>query len=117
MALDYGVDDSLDFPLFRGVNNVGHIDSLHGFVRRDFENVKSVNSSEFFLFRFRRTRHTRKFVIQTEIVLERYRRVSFVFVSDRNVFFRFDSLVQAFGISSAYHQTTGKFVDDYDFAV
>ena len=117
VTLDYGVDDSLDFPLFRGVNNVGHIDSLHGFVCGDFENVKSVNSSEFFLFRFRRTRHTRKFVIQTEIVLERYRRVSFVFVSDRDVFFRFDSLVQAFGISSAYHQTTGKFVDDYDFAV
>ena len=117
VALHNGVDDSFYLALFRGINNVGHIDSLNGFVGGNFENVESVNGSELFFLGFSRTGHTRKFVIKTEVVLESNRCVSFVFVSDRNVFFRFDCLVKTFRISSADHKTTRELVDDNDFAV
>ena len=56
-------------------------------------------------------------MVKTEVILESDGSVSFVFVSDRNVFFRFDCLMQTLGISSADHKTTRKLVDDYDFAV
>ena len=99
------------------VDYIRVIFSRDGFVGGYFQNVKTVNSAEFLFLRFCGTGHTGKFFIKPEVVLEGNGRVSFVFVTDFNAFFRFYRLMQTVGISSADHQTTGKFVYYYDLAV
>ncbi len=106
-----------DFTFHGRIYHVGIILSYHGFVGRNFQNVKPVNGLEFFFFGLSRSRHTRKLVVKTEIILECNGRLSLVFVSDNNLFFCFDCLMQPVGISSSDHQSAGEFVNDYNFVI
>ena len=98
MTFDYLLDYRAEFACGGRIYDVGIIYSLHGFVRRNFEYVEPVNRPEFFLFGLCRTGHTGEFIVKSEIVLEGYGRVSLVFVSDDDVFFRLDCLMKTFGI-------------------
>ncbi len=60
VALYNLVDNRLLFALYRGINHVRIVNSLHGAVCRDRHNVQSVNRSEFVLFRHCGTGHARK---------------------------------------------------------
>ena len=58
------------FAFHGAINNIVHVVSYHGLVGRNFYNVKIIYLTEFFFLGESRTRHTRKFVVKPEIVLE-----------------------------------------------
>ena len=60
------------------------------------------------------TCHTRKLVIQAEVILEGNWRKGLVFVLNTNPFFRFYSLVQTFRPATAFHRTTRMLVNNND---
>ena len=111
------VYDRALFAVERRIHHIGQIDALHGAVGGDLHNVERVDRSKLRFFRFRRTRHTRKLLVKTEIVLEGNGRVRLIFAAHFHAFLCFDRLVQTVGISSADHKTARKFVHDDDFAV
>ena len=114
-ALDF-VNDFRLLAADGGVDFVGVVDTLYGTVGGDFHNVQRVDGSKFRFFRLRRTRHTRQFLVQTEVVLEGNRCPRFVFAANFQTFLRFDGLVQTVRITSAVHQTAREFVNDNHFA-
>ena len=96
-------DDRLFLPFYGRKDAVVHILTAHGFIGGNFDDVERINSTEFALFRLCGTRHTRKFTVKTEIVLECDGCVRFVFFPYFHALFRFDCLVQSVGITAADH--------------
>ncbi len=87
-------DDCHLFSLFRLVNFIALINTTDRLVCRNNDNVKRIYGTEFTFLRLCRTRHTRKLFIETEIILERNGRKSFILLANFNAFLRFDRLMQ-----------------------
>ena len=86
-------------------------------IGRNVEDVEVVDVHEFGRFGHGRAGHAGELVVEPEIVLEGDRGERDVLGLDRDVFLRFQRLVQAFGIAPAFHHAAGEFVDDDDAAV
>ncbi len=117
VAFDDLAHDRLFLRFFGSVNTVAHIVALHGKVGGDLHDVERIDRAEFAFFGFRRTRHTRKLFVKSEVILEGNGRVGLILLAHLDAFFRLDGLMQAVGVAAPDHKTTRKFVDDDDFAV
>ncbi len=87
----------------RRENRVRLVHPLYGLIGGDNYHVERVNGAEFRFLRLCRTRHTRKFFVKPEIVLESYGCVRLVFFAHLYVFLGFDSLMKSVGIAPAHH--------------
>ena len=117
VALHDFVDDRPFLPVYRRIHHVGKVDSLNWLIRGNLDDVQRINRAELRFLRLRRTRHARKFRIQTEIVLERNRRIGLILAPDLHAFLRLDRLMKPVGISAPDHESTRKFVYDDDLSV
>ena len=117
MTFDDLVDNRIELALFCLEYNVRVIDSDNRFVGRNSDNVQLVDLSEFFFFCHSRTGHTRKLIVQTEIILICNCSNGFGFSCDFNAFFCFNSLMKSVVESSSLHYTSCKFVYDKNFSV
>ena len=78
--------------------------------------MQIVRIHQFGSFGLRRSGHSRKFDVHTEIVLQCNRRKCLVFLFDLDALFGFNRLVDTFTPATAVQNTTCKFVDDFYFA-
>jgi len=104
---------------FRGspVNFVVFIHTGHGHMGRHLNHFQAINGTQFFRFGGRRTGHAAEFWIKPEIILEGHRSQGLVFRLNFHTFFGFQCLMQAIGITSAFHHTTGEFINDHHLAI
>ena len=117
MPLDNLVDDCLFLALYRRINHIRVVHARNGAVGGDFDDVQRVNGPELVLLCLCGTRHAGKLVVKPEIVLEGYGSMGLIFLFDLNFFLCLYCLVKSVGVSSAVKHTTGKFVDNQNFAV
>ena len=117
MATHHFPHDRSVFPAFRLINGIRQIDADFRLIRRNLHDIHAVNFDEFLLFRLRRPRHARQFVVHTEIILERNCRKRLAFPLDLQPFLRFNRLMKPIGITTPMHETTRKFIDDDDFPI
>ena len=89
----------------------------HRPVGRHLDHVEVVDVQELFGFRQRRAGHAGELLVHAEVVLEGDRGERLVLRLDRLVLFRFQRLMQTFGIAAARHHATGELVDDDDLAI
>src|SRR3989442_10472821 len=89
----------------------------HRHMRRNDDDLQSVDLLEFVGLGVGRSGHPRELAVHAEVILERDRRKRLVFALDRNILLGFDSLVQAVGPAAAGHQAAGELVDDDHLAV
>ena len=115
-CLDLG-NDRLEFLFAGAINLVVFVDTLDRQVCRHLDDIEAVDVAEFFRFRRCRTRHAGQLFIHAEIILEGDGGQRLVFRLDLHLFLGFESLVLTFGITTARHHATGKFVNDDDFVV
>ena len=93
------------------------VDSCNGLVGRYLYNVKGINLSEFGFFCHSRTCHTGQLIVQSEKVLECNSSERLALVLNLYAFLCLNSLVQSLVESTSEHKTSGKFINDYYFAV
>ena len=117
VALFNVINDSFVFFFCSAIDLILLVITNHHAVCRDDNRFQTVNFLEFISFRIGRTGHTGELFIHTEVVLEGNRRKSLVFLLNFNAFFGFNGLMQTVGPTASFHQTTGEFVNDNDFAV
>ena len=117
VALFNVINDGFVFFFCSAINLILLVITNHHAVCRDDNRFQTVNFLEFISFRIGRTGHTGELFIHTEVVLEGNRRESLVFLLNFNAFFGFNGLMQTVGPTASFHQTTGEFVNDNDFAV
>ena len=117
VALFNVINNSFVFFLRSAIDLVLLVITNHHAVCRDDNGFKTVNFLEFIGFRIGCTGHTGELFVHTEVVLEGNRRESLVFLLNLNAFFGFYSLMQTVGPAAPFHQTTGEFVNNNDFAV
>ena len=72
-------------------------------MRGHHHGFQTVNILEFVGFRIGRTRHTRKFLVHAEVVLERDGSHRLVFLLDLDAFLGFHGLMQPVGPAAAGH--------------
>lgn len=117
MALKNGVYNGFIFLFFRPVNDVMFIFTLNRAVGRNFDTAQTVNVIKLGFLGHGGAGHAGKFRIQTEIVLESDGSQGLVFRLDLDTFFGFNRLVQTVGITTPFHHTAGKFVNNHNLAV
>ena len=109
--------ESFKLALLCFEDSIREVDSLDRFICRNFYNIKLVNFLKFCFFGHSSTSHTRELFIHTEVILECDSSKSFAFTLNLNAFLSFNSLMQAFIVSSAIHKTACAFVNDDNFSV
>ena len=85
--------------------------------RRDADNIEFINFLEFLGFGIRCTRHTRKFLIHAEIILEGNRGQSLAFGLNFHALFGLNRLMQTIRPAAAMHHTPRKVINNDNFAV
>ena len=110
-------NDCLVLALFCAVDQVCVVDTLYRTVGRNCDNVQLVNFTEFVFLCHCRTGHARQLGVQTEIVLECDGCQGLGFLCDLYAFLCLDCLVQTVIETTSQHLTSGKLVDDDNFAV
>ena len=105
------------FCLFVTVNQVGLVFTDHRPIRGNSDHTKFVGAHELGGFCFRRTRHTREFAIQAEIVLQRHGGEGLILRLDFYCFLSFDGLVNTFVISTSGENSPGVLIDDEHLAI
>ena len=89
----------------------------YGNVSGDFNDFETVNLFEFGCFGQRRSRHSREFRVQAEIILEGNGGKGLVLGLDFHALFGFYSLMQAFGEAAPFHHAACEFVNQDDLVV
>ena len=117
MTLNNLVHSCAELRLNRLVDDIRHILTLVRLVRRNLNYFKRINALELFFLCLRRTCHTCKLTVHTEIVLERDCRKRHALVLNFQLFLRFNRLMQAIAVTTSCHHASCKFIDDNNFAV
>ena len=91
------------------------VNTLNRTVCWNWNNTNVVNFTEFFFLSLTCTCHTRQFLVHTEKVLVSDRGRCLRFILNWHTFFSFNSLVQSIRITTTFHSTTCKLVDNQDF--
>ena len=99
------------------INQIVAVNAGNGTVCRNDNDVNAVNFGKLFGFRFGGSRHTGDFFVKTEVILKGNGRQRPIAFSDGDVFFRFNGLVQSFGITSADQNASGKLVNNFHLSV
>ena len=111
------IQSRLIFLFFGFVDDIRVIYSDHRLVCRNNHHVQIVYLFKFSGFCIGCPRHTCKFIIHSEIILKSNRGEGLVFVFYFYIFFSLKRLVQTLAVSTARHQTAGKFIDNYNSTV
>ena len=117
MAVEDIGNHGLEFLAFGLVHHVRVIHPDHGAVGWNHRHIKVVDFLELNRFRIRGSGHASQFIVHAEVILDRYARKSLIFLTNPNALLGFDGLMQPIRPASAGHETTGKFINDDDFAV
>ena len=105
------------FCLFSVKDKVLFINTLHRLICWNGNNIQVVNFVKFTFFSFCSTSHAAQFRVKFKVVLKGDCCQSFVFFLHFNAFFGFNCLVQAVAITSALHNTAGKFINNQHFII
>ena len=100
-----------------GINQVGLVDSYHRAVGRNHHNIEFVGRRKLGGFSFGGSCHSRQFLVEAEIVLQRHGCQRLVFGLDLDAFFCLDGLVNTFVVPTTRQNSPGVFVDDGNFAI
>ena len=117
MALLNVVGNGVVLSLNGAVDQVLVVHALHGSVGRNDLNGQLVDLAELGVLGECRTGHTGELVIQAEVVLQGDGRQRLVLLAHEHALFGLDGLVQALGVTAAFHNAAGELVDDLDLAV
>ena len=109
--------NGIEFLFLCHVNGIIKIFTLYHTVGRNLYNVHAVDITELFFLGKGRTGHTAFFVIFVEEVLEGDGCKSLTLSFNLNMLFRLDRLMKTIGITTARHDTSGKFIDDQDLVI
>ncbi|OPZ84634.1 MAG: hypothetical protein BWY76_01761 [bacterium ADurb.Bin429] len=86
-------------------------------MRGNHRDRQPIDFHKLLLLRFRGAGHSRQRLIQAEEVLEGDGGQRLVFILDGHSLLGFNGLMQPIGISPPEHQASGKFINEYHFAV
>ena len=111
------LDYSRIFLFLGAVHAVVHVDTCHGLVGRDGNDIEFINVPELTSLGFCSTGHTGKLMIHTEVVLQRDCRKCLGGGFYLYSLLGFNSLVQSVGVTATFHYTTGLLVNNLDFIV
>ena len=117
MALLDTLDNSTVFCKLGLIDRIIFVNTRKRFIRGNFDNIKLVYLLKFCRFCRSSTRHTRKFIVKAEEVLEGNGSKRFGLMLYLNTLFGFNSLMQTLIIASAKHKTACKFINYDDLAV
>ena len=109
--------NGVEFLFLCHVNSIVKIFTLYYTVGRDLYNVHAVDITELFFLGKRCTCHTAFFVIFVEEVLESDGCKSFALSFNLNMLFRLDRLMKTIGITAAWHDTSGKLINNKDLVI
>ena len=108
-----GVVLSLDGTVYQ----VLVVHALHGLVGGDDLDGQLVDLAELSILGKCRAGHAGELVIQTEVVLQGDGGQGLVLLAYEHALFGLNGLVQALGVTAAFHNAAGELVDDLDLAV
>ena len=111
------VCDSLELGSFRTKDFIFTVNSGNRTVGRNFHYVHVVDITEFIFFGLGCTGHTCQLVIHSEVILQGNGSQGLGFGTYEYAFLGFDGLVEAVAVTASVHETSGKFVNNDDFAV
>ena len=117
VALFNVFDNSFKFSVNSTINKVIKILALNRAVRWNNLNRNVINLAELCVLGHCSTGHTRKLVIHKEVVLEGNSCQSLVLFPHLNVFFCLNCLMEAFRITTTFHNTTSKLINNLNFTV
>ena len=110
-------DDSFIFLTFCLINAIIHIFTGNRTIRWNNNDIQFINIPKFSRFRFRRTGHTRQFMIHTEIVLQSDGSKCLSSGFHLHPFLGLNSLMQTVRITTAFHNTSCLFVNNLNLSV
>src|SRR5690606_38371031 len=102
----------IEFLTFGLVNQIFLIITGNWTVGWNFHNIHFIDLPEFPGLCNRRTRHTRKFTVHTEVVLKGYSCKGLGSIFDLHIFLGLDRLVQSVAVASSFHDTAGLLIND-----
>ena len=121
LALGVTLLDIVGDGVVLGLNGTVHqvlvINTLNGFVGGDDLDGQLVDLAELGILGECRAGHAGELVIQTEVVLQGDSGQRLVLLAYEHALFGLDGLVQALGVTAAFHNAAGELVDDLDLAV
>ncbi len=117
MAILDVLDNRLVFFLGAEIDQISQILPLHWPVGGDHHHFQAIDLLEFIGLGIGRTGHTRKFLIETEIVLESNRCQGLILTLYRYPFLRLYRLVQPIGPAPSRHGAAGKLINDNHLAI
>ena len=109
--------NSLKLSLLRLEYKILFVFTSNRTIRWNLNNIKAIDLLELFGFSEGCTRHTRKLVVQAEIVLERYSCERHTLLKHWNILFCLNRLMKTFVVATTLHQTARVFVDDNHFTI
>ena len=117
MSLHYSIDNCIEFLFLCHINSIFMINTDNRSVSRDLNNVHCIDITELFFLCNSCTGHTTLLVIFIKEVLECNSCQSLTLTFDLNMLFCFNCLMKSIGITTARHNTSGKFIYDQDLII
>ena len=117
VTLDNIFGNGVKLGIDRAIHKVIEVVALNRTVRWNCLHGKVIDLSKLRVLGHCSTRHARELVIKTEVVLERDCSERLVFLAHIYAFLGFNCLVKTLRIASTFHNTTGKFINNFDFAI
>ena len=117
VGLLYRVHDGAEFFLLCLVDGILVVETDHGTVGRDLDDVHTVDLAELALLGEGGTGHAAFFIKFIEKVLEGDRRKCAALALDFDVFLCLDRLVKTVGVTAAGHHAACELIDDQDLVV
>ena len=117
IKFDDFIQNGIEFLIPGFVDHIRIIDSYHGLIGGDNQDIKVIYLFKFGSFCIGRTGHSGQFIVHSEIILKGNRGQSLIFVFYFDVFFGFKRLMQPFTVPASGHQAAGKFIDDDHFII
>ena len=109
--------DSLELSVNGSIDQVIQVLTLNRAIRWNNLNRNVINLTELCVLGHCSTGHTRELVVHEEVILERNGCQSLVFFTYLNILFCLDCLMKALRITTAFHDTTSKFINNLYFAI
>ena len=107
----------MEFFFFCLVYRILKIFTDYRTVGRDLHNIHTVDGAELFLLRLCGTGHTGFLIIFIKEVLERNICKGLALTFYLYMFLRLNGLMKSVGITTAWHDTSGKFINDKDLII
>ena len=109
--------NSLKLSVNGAIDQVIEVFTLYRAIRWNNLNRNVINLTELCVLGHCGTGHTRKFVVHEEVVLEGNSCQSLVLFTYLNVLFCLNCLMKTLRITTAFHNTTSKLINNLNFAV